>query len=175
MTNEAKLESARQELRKLPEQWRNLFANHQSLVSIRDARVETLIVAEALNRPGNPLNPAEGEFGGRVVAGIENTMLGRAAIPHVLVAILESLPDFKEAVAAVGKVVDKIKKLEAAVAADREALAKAEADLAEAKAAFIAEAQQQFEASKRETIEADPRFEALRDAAEAARAKVAAG
>ncbi len=173
MTNEAKLEAARRELNALPAEWRNIYANYQSLVNIRDARVETLFLSEVLSRPGNPLSPAEGEFGGRAVAGVENGMLGRAAIPAVLTQIIESLPQFKEATEAVAKVVDKIKKLEAAVAADREAFAKAEAALAEAKAAFIAEAQQQFEERKRETIEADPRFKALRDAAEAARAKVA--
>jgi hypothetical protein len=173
MTNEQKLESARQELRKLPEQWRNLYANHQALLGIRDARVQTYLISEALGRPGDPLNPSQGEFGPRMVAAIENQMMGRAAIPHTLVQIVENLPEFSEAVEAVAKVVDKVRKLEAAAAADREALAKAEADLAAAEAEFILEAKERFEASKRETIEADPRFKALRDAAEAARAKLA--
>jgi hypothetical protein len=173
MTNEQKLESARQELRKLPEQWRNLYANHKALLGIRDTRTESLFLSEVLSRPGDPLTPAAGEFGGRVVAGVENGMLNRAAIPAVLTQIIESLPQFAEATTAVGAVVDRIKKLEAAAAADREALAKAEAALAEAKAAFLEEAAQQFEQKKNQTIETDPRFQQLRDAVAAAEAKVA--
>jgi hypothetical protein len=173
MTNEAKLESARQELQRLPEQWKNLVANHQALLGIRDARVQTYFISEALGRPGDPLNPSQGEFGPRMVAAIENQMMGRAAIPHTLVQILENLPEFAEASAAVGRVVDKIRKAESAVAADREALAKAEAALAEAEAAFVAEAKAEFERRKAETLANDPKFTALRSAAEAAATKVA--
>jgi hypothetical protein len=170
--NELKLESARQELRKLPEQWRNLYANHQALLGIRDARVESYFLSEALGRPGDPLSPNQGEFGGRMAAAIENGMLGRAAIPHTLVQILESLPEFAEAVATVGVAVAKIRKAESAVAADHEAFAKAEAALAEAEAAFVAEAKAEFEKRKAATLATDPKFAALRSAAEAAAAKV---
>jgi hypothetical protein len=171
-TNELKLESARQELRNLPAEWRNIYANYKSLVNIRDARVETLFLSEVLSRPGNPLNPAAGEFGGRVVAGVENAMLGRAAIPAVLVQIIEDLPQFKEATETVGAAVAKIRKAESTVAADHEAFAKAEAALAEAEAAFVAEAKAEFEKRKAETLATDPKFAALRSAAEAAAAKV---
>jgi len=171
-TNELKLASARQELNRLPAEWRNLFANHQALLGIRDARVESYFLSEALGRPGDPLSPNHGEFGGRMAAAVENGMLGRAAIPAVLVQILENLPEFAEATEAVGAAVAKIRKAEAAVAADHEAFAKAEAALAEAEAAFVAEAKAEFEKRKAETLATDPKFAALRSAAEAAAAKV---
>jgi hypothetical protein len=174
MTNEAKLAAARQELNKLPATWRNIFTNHRAAVHLRDERLKALLYPEVLNRPGDPMQPNTSDFMATLAVSTENGMASRYAIPCVAVDIIESLPEFAEAVEAVAKVVDKIRKLEAAAAADREAFAKAEAALAAAEAEFILEAKERFEASKRETIEADPRFKALRDAAEAARAKVAA-
>jgi hypothetical protein len=171
-TNETKLESARQELRKLPAEWRNIYTNHRAAVHLRDERLKALLYPEVLNRPGDPMQPNTSDFMATLAVSTENGMASRYAVPCIAVDIIEAMPEFKGAAEAVGAVVDKIRKAESAVAADREALAKAEAALAEAEAAFVAEAKAEFERRKAEALATDPKFAALRSAAEAAAAKV---
>jgi len=99
-------------------------------------------------------------------------MFGRIAAINTLVGVVEKLPEFAEASAAVGKAIGKVKAAEAAVLADKEEFMRAEAELAAAEAEFILEAKRQFEAKKAETIQSDPRFQQLRSAVETARTKV---
>ncbi len=109
-TNETKLESARQELRKLPAEWRTTYANYITLCNLREQFTEVFIT-EVRRKTDDPLKP--GVNAASFVAAIENNMFGRIAAINTLVGVVEKLPEFAEASAAVGKAIGKVKAAEA--------------------------------------------------------------